>query len=168
MAFIRSSNWPLYFVPATSAAKSSIIKRLSNNTRDTFRSTIRSANPSTIAVFPTPGSPIKIGLFFFLLLKICDTRSISSSLPTIGSRPSSSAILVISLPKLSKTGVLLLAEDRLELLFEVPPDLEPPSQSSSSSPSEANSEEISSRLSSSSSFTISSPTINCNSDLKTS
>ena len=31
---------------------------------------ISCANPSTIAVFPTPGSPIKHGLFLFLLDKI--------------------------------------------------------------------------------------------------
>ena len=32
--------------------------------------TIRWANPSTIAVFPTPDSPIKAGLFFERRLKI--------------------------------------------------------------------------------------------------
>ena len=70
MAFIRSSNCPLYLVPATSAAKSKEITRLSNKTRLTFLCTIRRAKPSTMAVLPTPGSPIKMGLFFFLLLRI--------------------------------------------------------------------------------------------------
>jgi len=46
---------------------------------------ILSASPSAIADFPTPGSPIRTGLFFFLLARICETLSISSSLPTIGS-----------------------------------------------------------------------------------
>ena len=109
MAFIRSSNWPRYFVPATRAARSREITRLSNKTRETLRCTMRRASPSTIAVLPTPGSPIRIGLFFFRRERICDTRSISDSRPTIGSRAPSSAILVISRPKLSNTGVLLFA-----------------------------------------------------------
>ena len=67
---------------------------------------MRSARPSAIADLPTPGSPIKRGLFFFRLLNICETRSISFSLPTTGSSLSCLAIAVISLPKLSKTGVL--------------------------------------------------------------
>ena len=37
MAFMRSSNWPRYLVPATKAARSSITMRLSNNTLDTLR-----------------------------------------------------------------------------------------------------------------------------------
>ena len=78
---------------------------MSNKIRDTLRSMIRSAKPSAIADLPTPGSPINIGLFFFLLLKIWDTRSISFCLPTTGSSFPFSAKSVKSLPKLSKTGV---------------------------------------------------------------
>ena len=59
-----------------------------------------------MADFPTPGSPISIGLFFLRLDKICETRSISFSLPITGSNLSSSANFVKSLPKLSNTGVL--------------------------------------------------------------
>ena len=70
MHFILSSNCPLYFVPATTLVKSKETILLSNNTLDTFRSLIRKARPSTIAVFPTPGSPIKTGLFFLRLLSI--------------------------------------------------------------------------------------------------
>ena len=66
---------------------------------------MRKANPSAIADLPTPGSPIKSGLFFFLRLKICETRSISFSLPTTGSNLSCAASAVMSFPKLSKTGV---------------------------------------------------------------
>jgi aspartate aminotransferase len=44
--------------------------RLLNKVRLTFFCMIRSAKPSTIAVLPTPGSPIKIGLFFLRRLKI--------------------------------------------------------------------------------------------------
>ena len=35
-AFIRSSNWPRYFVPATNAARSNVTTRLSCRTLDTF------------------------------------------------------------------------------------------------------------------------------------
>ena len=72
-------------LPATIAAKSSIIILLLNKFLDTFLSTILRASPSAIADFPTPGSPTRIGLFFFLLLRICETLSISLFLPTIGS-----------------------------------------------------------------------------------
>ena len=69
MARMRSSNCPRYLVPATTAVISSAMTRLSNKIRDTFFSTMRSARPSTIADFPTPGSPIRIGLFFLRRLK---------------------------------------------------------------------------------------------------
>ena len=115
-AFILSSNCPRYFVPATKLAKSSVTTRLSNKIRDTFLCTIRKANPSTIADFPTPGSPINNGLFFFLLLNICETRCISPSRPTTGSNFPSVARNVKSLPKLSKTGVF----DFLLVLFVLP------------------------------------------------
>ena len=68
---------------------------------------IRRANPSAMADLPTPGSPINKGLFFFLRLKICETRSIYFSRPTTGSNFSCSASRVTSRPKLSKTGVLV-------------------------------------------------------------
>ena len=106
--FNLSSNWPLYLVPATIAARSSIIILLLNKFLDTFFSTILRAKPSAIADFPTPGSPTRIGLFFFLLLNICETLSISLCLPTIGSNFPSLAYKVKSLPKLSKTGVFVL------------------------------------------------------------
>ena len=47
--------------------------------------TILWARPSTMAVFPTPGSPIRQGLFLVLLLRIWIRRTISCSLPTTGS-----------------------------------------------------------------------------------
>ncbi len=105
MAFMRSSNCPRYFVPATMDAISRLTTRLSNKMRETFFCTIRRARPSAMADFPTPGSPIRMGLFFLRRLKICARRSISVSRPTMGSRLSSSANRVISVPKLSKTGV---------------------------------------------------------------
>ena len=113
-AFIRSSNWPLYFVPATKLAKSKETILLSKRIRDTFLLMILSASPSAIADLPTPGSPINIGLFFLRLLRICDTRSISFRRPTTGSNFPVSAKKVKSLPKLSNTGVL---DFLLTLLF---------------------------------------------------
>ena len=107
MERIRSSNCPRYLVPATTAVISRATTRLSNRIRETFFWMILNARPSTIADFPTPGSPIKIGLFFLRRLKICAKRSISLSLPTTGSRRPSSAAFVMSVPKLSSTGVSL-------------------------------------------------------------
>ncbi len=127
MPFILSSNCPLYFVPATKAAKSSITIRLLNRILDTFLCTILKAKPSAIADLPTPGSPTRIGLFFFLLLNICDTLSISLCLPTIGSNLPSVAYFVKSLPKLSKTGIVLF---ELDFVFS---GVEGPKISSSSS-----------------------------------
>ena len=63
-AFRRSSNSPLNFAPATSDARSSSYIILFWSPRGTSLSTIRLASPSTIAVLPTPGSPIRTGLFF--------------------------------------------------------------------------------------------------------
>ena len=62
-ALRRSSNSPRYFVPATKLAISSEIKRLFFKPSGTSPSAIRRANPSTMAVLPTPGSPIRTGLF---------------------------------------------------------------------------------------------------------
>ena len=64
----------------------------------TFPDTIFCAKPSTIAVLPTPGSPIRHGLFLFLRDKICITLVISFCLPITGSSFPSSAILVKSTP----------------------------------------------------------------------
>ena len=61
--FIRSSNSPRYFVPATKAAVSSIIKRFLAKSAGTFPVTMSCANPSAMAVLPTPGSPTRTGLF---------------------------------------------------------------------------------------------------------
>ena len=115
IALMRSSNCPRYLVPATTEAISSDIRRLSKSTRDTRRSTIRRASPSTIALFPTPGSPIRTGLFFLRRLSICARRSISFSRPTTGSRRPSSAARVMSLPYRSSAGV-----SPLRLVLDLP------------------------------------------------
>ena len=130
-AFIRSSNWPRYLVPATIEARSSVITRLLNNARDTFRSIIREANPSAMALLPTPGSPMRIGLFFLRRLRICAIRSSSFSRPTMGSSLPSSAALVRSRPKLSRTGVFDFVSPGFLPCFSKP---RPSSKSSSIEP----------------------------------
>ena len=65
-ALSRSSNSPRYFAPATSAPMSREKIVLSRRPSGTSPRTIRWASPSTIAVLPTPGSPISTGLFFVL------------------------------------------------------------------------------------------------------
>ena len=83
--FKRSSNSPRYFAPAISAPKSRDNRRLFFSPSGTSPLIIRWANPSTIAVLPTPGSPINTGLF---LVRRCNTwivRRISSSRPITGS-----------------------------------------------------------------------------------
>ena len=107
--FTLSSNCPLYLVPATILAISSATTRLLCNTEETLPDVINCANPSTIALLPTPGSPINIGLFFFLRHNISCKRIISFSLPTTGSIFPSLATLVKSIAKASITGVFPFA-----------------------------------------------------------
>ena len=84
-AFNLSSNSPLYLAPATNEliSRENIVQ--SCKFSGTSPLTILNANPSAIAVFPTPGSPIKHGLFFVFLESILITFLISSSLPMTGS-----------------------------------------------------------------------------------
>ncbi len=103
--FKRSSNSPRYFVPATSEPISNAIRRLFLSESGTSLVTIRCAKPSAIAVFPTPGSPIKTGLFFVRRDKICTTRRTSPERPTIGSILLSLANCVKSRAKPSNVGV---------------------------------------------------------------
>ena len=103
--FILSSNSPRYFEPATMADKSSEKIRLSFSVSGTSPSLIFCAKPSTMAVLPTPGSPIKQGLFFVLRLRIRMMRSISCSLPTMGSNLPWLANAVMSRLNLSKSSV---------------------------------------------------------------
>src|SRR4051794_1091694 len=60
-AFSRSSNSPRYFDPARSAPMSSAQTRLPLRPSGTSPATMRCASPSTMAVLPTPGSPIRTG-----------------------------------------------------------------------------------------------------------
>ena len=60
-----------------------------------------------MAVLPTPGSPIRAGLFFVLRPRIWMTRSISFSRPMTGSSLSARAASVRLMPRASTVGVLL-------------------------------------------------------------
>ena len=104
-ALSRSSNCPRYFVPATRAPRSSWRSRLFTSTSGTSWLTIFCARPSTIAVLPTPGSPIRTGLFFVRRARIWMTRSISCSRPITGSSLLSRASCVRSRANSSSTGV---------------------------------------------------------------
>ena len=103
-----SSKSPRYFVPAIILARSSETIVFSFITKGTFPSTILWASPSIMAVFPTPGSPIKIGLFFVLLKRIWITLSTSSSLPITGSIFPASAISFKFLANFFKFSLKLL------------------------------------------------------------
>ncbi len=100
-AFSRSSNSPRYFAPASSAPMSSAHTRLPFSPSGTSPATMRCASPSTMAVFPTPGSPIRTGLFFVLRERTWITRRISSSRPMTGSSLPASARAVRSRPYFS-------------------------------------------------------------------
>ena len=84
-AFSRSSNSPRYFVPAMRAPRSSATRRLPFRPSGTSPATIRWARPSTMAVLPTPGSPMSTGLFFVRRESTWTTRRTSSSRPMTGS-----------------------------------------------------------------------------------
>ena len=84
-AFRRSSNSPRYFAPATIEPRSRLIRVLPFSDSGTSPATMRRARPSTIAVLPTPGSPMSTGLFFVRRDSTCTTRRISWSRPMTGS-----------------------------------------------------------------------------------
>ena len=97
-AFSRSSNSPRYFAPAISAPTSSAQTRLPFRPSGTSPATMRWASPSAIAVLPTPGSPIRTGLFFVRRESTWIVRRISSSRPITGSSLPASAAAVRSRP----------------------------------------------------------------------
>ncbi|CCW67380.1 unnamed protein product [Phytomonas sp. Hart1] len=95
-AFSRSSNSPRYFAPATRAPISNAKIRMLARMSGTSPRTICWAIPSTMAVFPTPGSPISTGLFLVRRESTRIVRRISSARPMTGSSFPSSACLHIS------------------------------------------------------------------------
>ena len=97
-AFSRSSNSPRYLAPATIEARSSEMRRLCFRLSGTSPSAMRWASPSTIAVLPTPGSPMSTGLFLVRRESTWMVRRISSSRPMTGSSLPSAATAVRSRP----------------------------------------------------------------------
>ncbi len=102
---ILSSNSPLYLEPATIPERSKVSRRLFCTVKGTSPATMRDASPSTTAVLPTPGSPIRQGLFFVLRLKISITLWISASRPITGSNSPAAARAVRSRLYWSKVAV---------------------------------------------------------------
>jgi len=96
VAFVFSG--PLHLEPATIAPMSIATRRLPRRPSGTSPATMRCARPSTIAVLPTPGSPISTGLFLVRRERTCTTRRISSSRPMTGSSLALRASSVRSFP----------------------------------------------------------------------
>ena len=84
-ALSRSSNSPRYLVPAINEPRSRATTFLSFRDSGTSPWAIRWARPSTIAVLPTPASPISTGLFLVRRERTLMTRRISCSRPITGS-----------------------------------------------------------------------------------
>ena len=100
---MRSSNCPRIPVPWTRLTTSKRMTSFPWSLWGTSPSTIFWARPSTTAVLPTPGSPIRTGLFLVLRLRISMTRMISSSRPITGSTFPRRAISVMLIPYSSKS-----------------------------------------------------------------
>ena len=94
----RSSNSPRYLVPATRFAVLSWMMRFSLRGSGAAPDAIFWASPSTMAVLPTPGSPIRTGLLFVRRHSAWMTRRISRSRPMTGSSSPSRAFRVRSTP----------------------------------------------------------------------
>ena len=84
-SFSLSSKSPLYFAPASKRVMSRANIRLPQRISGTSPFVIRHARPSTTAVFPTPASPTRQGLFFVRLQSISVMRLISLSRHSTGS-----------------------------------------------------------------------------------
>mmetsp|Transcript_12292 Transcript_12292/g.45771 ORF Transcript_12292/g.45771 Transcript_12292/m.45771 type:complete len:296 (-) Transcript_12292:558-1445(-) len=95
----RCSSSPRSFAPAMSNPTSRETTFLCARKSGTSPLAMRNANPSAIAVLPTPGSPSKIGLFLDRRAKICTTRSTSVSRPITGSTVPARAFSVRSTQK---------------------------------------------------------------------
>mmetsp|Transcript_154073 Transcript_154073/g.287178 ORF Transcript_154073/g.287178 Transcript_154073/m.287178 type:complete len:232 (+) Transcript_154073:1732-2427(+) len=101
-----SSKSPRYLVPAKRPVKSNCMMRLPCRKLGPFPSAILCASPSAIAVLPTPGSPIRTGLFLRRRAKTWTARLISFSRPMTTSSSPASAIFVRSRAYCSSVAVL--------------------------------------------------------------
>ena len=104
---ILDSNWPLNCVPATREVISTRYTSLFISLPGTSPFAIAIASAFTIAVLPTPGSPIKAGLFLLLLFRICIILWSSFSLPITLSNLPFLALSVKFSPNVSKYLVFL-------------------------------------------------------------
>jgi len=84
-ALSRSSNSPRYLVPAISVRDRAPRDACCAATQGRPRSRCAGRDPRRSAVLPTPGSPIRTGLFLVRRDNTCITRRISSSRPMTGS-----------------------------------------------------------------------------------
>ncbi len=103
-ALSRSSNSPRYLAPAISAPMSRAKMVLSFSPSGTSPLRMRWASPSTTAVLPTPGSPMRTGLFLVLRLRIWMVWRISLSRPMTGSSLPWRAISTRSRPYFSRAS----------------------------------------------------------------
>ena len=106
--FSRFSNSPFTDAPACKRPRSSPHRSTFFRWSGTSLAAIRRAMPSTIAVFPTPASPTRMGLFFLRRLKMSRACRISLSRPRIGSIFPSIASLVKLAQNCSSTSLLPL------------------------------------------------------------
>ena len=98
----RSSNCPRNLAPAIRAPRSRETRRCPLRASGTSPATIRWASSSAMAVLPTPGSPIRTGLFLPRRESTCIRRRISVSRPITGSRSPARAAAVRSRPNCSR------------------------------------------------------------------
>ena len=104
--FKRFSNSPLIPAPACNNPRSSVRKATFLSGSGTSPRTMRKAKPSTTAVFPTPASPVRMGLFCRRRVRMSTTWRISKSRPSTGSICPARALAVRSIVNWSSALVL--------------------------------------------------------------
>src|SRR6266850_2096711 len=133
----RCSNSPFMLAPACSNPTSNVLNVTSRNCGGTSPDTIRSANPSTTAVLPTPASPVRIGLFCRRRMSTSTTCRISSSRPTIGSISPLRALSVRSTENFARASCLPICAGAIAPLCSpgetFPPTVDPSFAASASS-----------------------------------
>ncbi len=98
---ILSSNSPRYFVPATSEGREISMTRVLPSSSGKLPFAMSCAKPSTTPVFPTPGSPIRIRLFFRLCSRTRVIATSSARRPIRGGKAPAAASAVRSRPNRS-------------------------------------------------------------------